>query len=145
MRFNPFRRAAFRFWRTALPLVLMPAAELALLLYFFGILFTLLNVLIGGLFGAFLARRQGVRCWMEFNRQLDHGETPTVPVLSGVLILLAVLLLILPGFLSGLAGLVLLFPPTRAFVISYLVLYFEAHRLQKRKREAPSAPEVIDI
>jgi len=145
MRFNPFNKATFRFWRTALPLVLIPVAELGLLLFFFGTWFTLLSVLIGGLLGAFLAHRAGARCWIEFNRQLDRGEIPTVSALNGVLILLAALLLILPGFLTSLFGLVLFFPLTRTFVISYLMLYFDSHRIQARKRDTPSSPDVIDI
>lgn len=142
---NPFNKAAFRFWRTALPLVLIPVAELGLLLFFFGPWLTLLSVLIGGLLGAFLAHRAGVRCWIEFNRQLDRGETPTVSALNGVLILLAALLLMLPGLLTSLLGLVLFVPLTRTFMISYLVLFFESHRLQTGQRESTSSPEVIDI
>jgi len=107
--------------------------------------FTVLSVLVGGLLGAFLARRAGVRCWIELNRQLDRGETPTVPVLNGVLILLAALLLILPGLFTSLVGLVLFFPLIRTFFVSYIVLHFEAQRLQTRKRDAPSQPEIIDI
>ena len=146
MRFNPFNKAAFRFWQTALPLVSIPVVELALMLYVFpGSLFTLLSVFLGGLLGAFLARRTGVRCWIELNQQLDRGETPTVPTLDGVLILLAALLLILPGLLTSLVGLVLFFPLTRTFIISYIVLQFESYRHQSRKRDAPSQPEIIDI
>jgi len=145
MRFNPFNKATFRFWRTALPLVLLPVAELAVLLFFCGTWFTLLSVLVGGLLGAFLAHRQGVRCWIELNRQLDRGEIPAVPALNGVLVLLAALLLMLPGLLTSLFGLFLFFPLARSLVVSYLVLYFEAHRLQTQRRNAPSPPEIIDV
>jgi len=145
MRFNPFNKAAFRFWRTALILVLIPVGELVLLLYLCGQWFTVLSMLIGGLLGAFFARRAGVSCWIEFNRQLDRGEIPTAPTLNGVLILLAALLLVLPGLLTSLVGLALFFPLTRTFIVSYLVLHFEAHRLQTRKRNAPQSPEIIDV
>ena len=145
MRFNPFNKAAFRFWRTALPLVLIPVAELALMLCFLGTPFTLISMLIGGLLGAFFAHRAGVRCWIELNRQLDHGETPTVPALNGVLILLAALLLTLPGLLTSLVGLVLFFPPTRTFIISYIVLQFESHRYHAHRKDTSSQPETLDI
>jgi len=146
MRFNPLNKAAFRFWRTALPLVSIPVVELALMLSIFpGTLFTLISMLIGGLLGAFLARQTGVRCWIELNRQLDRGETPTVPALNGVLILLAALLLTLPGLLTSLIGLVLFLPLARTFIISYIMLQFEAQRLHTRKREPPSQQEIIDI
>jgi len=145
MRFNSFNKASFRFWRTALILVSIPVVELALMLYFLSNWFTVLSVLIGGLLGAFLAHRAGASCWIEFNRQLDRGETPTVPTLNGVLIFLAALLFVLPGLLTSLVGLVLFFPLTRTFIISYLVLHFKTHRLQTRKRDDSQSPETIDI
>ena len=145
MRFRLFNKATFRFWRTALMLVLIPAAELGLLLHFFGSLFTVVSVLVSGLLGAFLAHRQGTRCWIELNRQLDGGEMPTVPVLDGILILLAAGLLVLPGLLTSLVGLVLFFPLIRTFIVSYMVLHFNAQRLRTRKQHTPSTPEIIDI
>ena len=145
MRFNPFNKAAVRFWRTALPFVLIPVAELALMLCFCLPWFIVSSVLVGGLLGAHLARRTGVRCWTELNRQLDRGETPTVPALNGVLILLAAVLLILPGLLTSLIGLILFFPLTRTFIISYIVLRFNAQRLQTRNGNTQSPPDIIDI
>lgn len=145
MRFNPFNKVAFRFWQTALPLVLIPVAELTLMLCLCQTWFIVSSVLIGGLLGASLARRTGVRCWIELNRQLDRGETPTVPALNGVLILLAAMLLILPGLLTSLIGLVLFFPLTRSFLTSYIVLRFNARRLHTRNRDTPSPPTIIDI
>jgi len=145
MRLPLFRRVPFRFWQTALPLVLLPVAELALLVYVFKELFTILTVLVCGLIGAFLAHRTGVRCWIELNRQLDRGEMPTVPALNGVLILLAAFLLILPGLLTSLIGLVLFIPLTRTFIISYIVLRFNAQRLQTQQRNATSPADIIDI
>jgi len=145
MRFRFFNNPAFRFWRTALVLVLIPVLDTAFLLWFFGPLLTMLTMLVGGLLGAFLAYRQGVRCWLELNQQLNHGETPVMSVLNCFLILLAVLLLLLPGLLTCLIGLVLLIPLARSIVVSYMVLNFEAHRLRTRQRETPSSPDIIDV
>jgi UPF0716 protein FxsA len=86
-----------------------------------------------------------LRYWIELNQQLDRGEMPTLPVLHGTLILLAALFMILPGLLTSLFGLFLLFPLTRSFVVSYLVLRFEAYRLQTRQGNAPHSPEIIDV
>ena len=47
---------------------------------------------------------------------LDRGDLPHREVLDGFLILLAGALLLTPGFLSDVLGLVLLFPPTRIAV-----------------------------
>ena len=137
------------FWRWALFLVLIPILELFLLLNFtpygLGLWVTLLSMFVGGLFGLFLARREGVRHWIELNRQLDRGEPPTQHVLHGILILHAAMLMILPGLLSGLVGLFLLFPLTRSLVVSYFMLHFEAHRLRAQRNNTSPSPEVIDV
>ena len=106
---------------------------------------TPLSVLVFGLLGAILARQQGLYCWIELNKQLDRGETPTVHILNGVLVLLAALLLLLPGVLTSLVGLMLFIPIIRSLVVSYVVLNFEAHRLRSQQKKAPSSPEIIDI
>ena len=145
MRFPSFNKIVTPFWRWALLLVLVPVVELFLLYYFVGIWFTLLSVLVSGLFGMFLARREGLRSWIELNRQLEQGETPTLPVLHGVLILLAALFMILPGLLTSLWGLFFLFPLTRSFVVTYLALQFESYRLRARKGNSSRSPEIIDV
>jgi len=100
---------------------------------------------ISGLIGLLLAYPKGKFYWAELNQQLDRGEIPTLPVLHSIVILLAVFLMILPGVLTSLIGLFLLFPLTRAFVVSYLLLQFEAQRLHAKKNKTSSPPEVIDV
>ena len=126
-------------------LVLLPVLELFVLLKLFGLPFTLLSMCLSGLIGLLLAYPKGKFYLAELNQQLDRGETPMLPVLHSVLILLAVFLMILPGLLTSLTGLFLLFPLTRAFVVSYLLLQFEAQRLHTKKNKNSSPPEVIDV
>ena len=145
MRFKFLKKIISPFWRWALYLVLIPILELFLLLSFIGTWLTLLSMLVCGLLGVFIACRTSLYYWTELNRQMDRGETPTLPVLHGVLILSAVLFMILPGLLTSLLGLFLLFPLTRSFVVSYLMLQFEAYRLRTRQGNAPHSPEIIDI
>jgi UPF0716 protein FxsA len=147
MRIFSFKKLFSPFWRWALFLVFLPILDLFLLLIFFawGQSIALSSMLVSGLLGVLLARREGLRHWVELNKQLDRGETPTQPVLHGIVILLAALLMILPGLLTSLFGLFLLFPLTRAFVVSYLVLRFESYRHQSRQSNTPSSPEIIDV
>ena len=133
------------FWQWILVLVLIPSLELFLFLHFFGTAGTLLTMFVCGLLGVSLAYRTGNYYWAELNQHLDRGETPMLPALHGVLVLFAVLLMVLPGILTGLVGLFLLLPLTRAFVVSYLILQIEARRLQERKKNAPFPPEIIDV
>jgi len=102
-------------------------------------------MLVSGLLGVFIAWKVSGHYWVELNRQLDCGEMPTLPALHGVLILLAVLLMIMPGLLTSLIGLILLFPFTRFLVVSHLVLQFESYRLKTREGNAIRSPEIIDV
>ena len=136
------------FWRLALLFVLLPTLDLLGLWFFssvFGLLTTLLLVVGTGIFGVLLAKRQGLHCWLELNRQLDYGETPTLPIMNGILVFLAAGLLIIPGIITDVFGLLLLIPPVRRLVISHILLRFEAYRAQTRRRQAPKDPDVIDI
>jgi len=140
-----FKKIISPFGQLVFFVVLIPILELFLLLHFFGVWFTLLSMLLCGLFGVFLAYRQGWRCWNDINQRLDSGESSALPALHLALIMMGAFFLILPGMLTGLFGVVLLFPITRAFVVSYLVLHFEAYRHQARRGHVPRSPEVIDI
>lgn len=144
MQFYPLKRIFSPFWQSALLLVLLPILELFLMLQLIGKWFTLSSMLVGGLIGVFMARRECLRHWIELNQLLDRGEAPTVPFLNGVLVLLGVLFMILPGLLTCLFGLFLLFPLTRFLVVTHLILQFDSYRLRTRKKNA-SAPEIIDV
>jgi len=146
MHLIPLKKFISPFWRCALFLVLLPILELFLLLYVFQWRWLiLLSMLVSGLLGVFIAWRVGGHYWVELNRQLDRNEVPTLPVIHGVLIMLAALLMIMPGLLTSFIGLVLLFPFTRFFVVSHLVLQFEAYRLRTREGNADRSPEIIDV
>lgn len=63
--------------------------------------------------GGFLVRSEGLRAWRRLQSARRSGGPAGDEVLYGVIGLGAALLLAVPGYLSGLAGLVLLVPPVR--------------------------------
>ena len=63
-----------------------------------------------------LLRQQGRAAWVRFNRALAENRLPHKEVFDGVLIIFGGALLITPGFLTDILGLILLIPPTRALV-----------------------------
>jgi UPF0716 protein FxsA len=73
-------------------------------------------VLVAGLVGSLLARREGVRVLRRWQESLARGQMPEEGLLGGVLVLLGGVLLVWPGVLTDVAGLVLLLPPTRRLV-----------------------------
>jgi len=107
------------FRRLALFVLLFIAAEMAVLIMLgrsLGVFPTIAIVLGAGMVGAWLARSQGLRSAMRAQQQLAHGVMPTSEMTDGLLIAVAAVLLIIPGFITDVLGLALLFPPTRALL-----------------------------
>jgi len=118
------------FLRLLLLFTLVPLVELILLIWIgrhTGWTTTLALILVPGIAGAWLARRQGLRCWRTVQEQLARGDLPAGAVLDGLLILVAGVFLIAPGVLTDLAGVALLVPPLRRLLRGFLV-----HRLRSR-------------
>ena len=68
------------------------------------------------LLGAVLLRREGGRAWRSFSTAVADGRPPGREALDGVLVLLGALLIVLPGFVTAVLGLLFLLPPTRALL-----------------------------
>jgi UPF0716 protein FxsA len=82
---------------------------------------TILLLAIDSVIGALLFKSQGRSVWRRFNRTMAEGRVPHREVVDGVLVIFGGAFLITPGFISDIAGVVLLLPPTRA-VIRRLVI-----------------------
>jgi UPF0716 protein FxsA len=63
--------------------------------------------------GSLLARHQGLAVLRRIQGEMAQGRLPAGQLLDGALILAGALLLVTPGFLSDLAGVTLLLPPSR--------------------------------
>jgi len=99
--------------------IVVPIAELYVIIRvgeWIGVVPTLLILLGDALLGSFLLRHQGRSAWRRFNAALDERRFPGKEVADGVLITIGGTLLLTPGFISDIAGLILLIPPSRALV-----------------------------
>lgn len=81
---------------------------------------TIALLLIDSLLGAFLLRHQGRAAWVAFNRAVAESRVPAKEVLDGVLVIFGGALLLTPGFVTDIFGIILLIPPTRAVVRTFL-------------------------
>ena len=77
--------------------------------------------------GPWLVKRQGLGVWRRARRRAEAGEIPGREATDGVLLLIAGVLLTVPGFLTAALGLLLLLPPVRA-----LVRLVSGRRLRRR-------------
>lgn len=107
-----------------LALLTLPIAEIYLLIQiggFIGFLPTL-GMLIGAAsLGTYLLQTQGWSTWVNVQQSFARGELPADDLAKGAVIVAGGALLLLPGFLSDIAGLLCLFPPTQKLITAYLL------------------------
>lgn len=115
-------------------LIVVPIAELWFILEVadgIGLLPTLALLIIVSIAGGLLLKQQGLATWHRLQQTMARGEMPTKEVTDGALILLGGALLLTPGFLTDIVGLVLLFPWTRGG-LKHVVRAALARRVMKR-------------
>ncbi len=78
-----------------------------------GLFYTLALVVAAGVLGAVLLRVQGFGVMTRVRRELDAGGDPSRELAHGAMILLAGVLLLIPGFITDIIGLLLFLPPVR--------------------------------
>jgi UPF0716 protein FxsA len=80
-----------------------------------------LALIIGaGLFGAWLLRRQGVSALARLRDSVQAGRLPALAIADTMMIGLAALFLVVPGFLSDIIAIALLIPAVRAALYAFL-------------------------
>lgn len=99
-------------------LIVAPLVELYVLIQVgqeIGALWTIALLLVASIVGSLLLRSQGRAVWRRFRAALAAGRPPARETVDGALVLLGGALMLAPGFVSDLVGILLLVPPTRTF------------------------------
>ena len=78
---------------------------------------TISLILITAVLGVWYARYEGFNTLKSGMSQLIKNELPIYEIISGAALAFAALLLILPGFATDFFGLLIIFPPTRKFLL----------------------------
>jgi UPF0716 protein FxsA len=97
--------------------IVVPIAEIYVIIQVggaIGVLPTLALLIADALLGSLLLRHQGRSAWRRFNAAIAEGRFPGREVADGVMIAVGGTLLLTPGFITDVFGLLLLLPPTRA-------------------------------
>lgn len=105
--------------RLFLIFTIVTAAELYLLLKLAELTswwVTVAMIIVPGLVGAWLAKREGMKALAAIRDAMALAREPAGAILDGVLVLVAGAFLITPGVLTDIAGLALLVPPVRRVV-----------------------------
>ncbi len=133
----------------ALAFIVIPLVEIYVIVQVgsaIGALNTIGLLLLVSIGGAWLAKHEGFWVLRRLREQLDAGSMPTNELIDAGLVLLGATLLIFPGFVTDVFGLLLLFPPTRVLARSLVKRRFQLQVFggpPARRDDGP--PDVIDV
>ncbi len=103
-----------------LPFVILPIVEIALFIQvggLIGVLPTIALVLGSAVLGMAVMRNQGARAALDMQRAMQDMRDPTRPMAHGALVMIAGLLLVVPGLFTSAIGLLLLIPGLRSLIL----------------------------
>jgi len=109
-------------------LLLFPVIEIYVILkagQIFGGINTIVVLIFISIFGAYLAKAQGKQILQLTQMELQQGRIPSESILDGLAILIGGLLLLAPGFVTDIFGLLLLIPVTRGILKLSMKKWFE--------------------
>lgn len=104
----------------ALIFFLVPLIEIYILIQVgqvIGAGWTVLLVVLTAVIGVRLLRSQGLSTLSRAQRKMDGGEMPAQELMEGIALIIAGAFLLTPGFFTDAAGFLLLFPPSRLWLV----------------------------
>ncbi|MBW3697307.1 membrane protein FxsA [Vibrio sp. T187] len=104
--------------------IFVPIIEIGLFIQvggFLGLWPTIGLVLVTAFVGASLVRSQGIQTLMSVQGRLQQGELPAQQILEGVMLAVAGVLLLTPGFMTDALGMLVLLPAPRAIIAKKLM------------------------
>lgn len=105
-------------WLLLVAFVVVPLVEIFVLIQVGQVIgpgWTILLLIGDSILGTWLIRREGGRAWAALRTALNSGRMPAKELADGALILIGGTLMLTPGFVTDLLGIVLILPFTRPF------------------------------
>ena len=127
-------------WKLFLAFTIIPVSEIYILIAIggqIGILPSICLVILTGIVGASLARSQGLKTLGRIRNSFQQGVVPGEELLNALLIAIAGIVLLTPGFLTDAAGLFLLIPATRTLCREWLKRRIELVYAQRNVGNGP--------
>lgn len=135
---RPARTRRLRLTRlTVAALLLLPIVEIVVLVavgHWIGAWPTVLLLVVTSLLGAWLIRREGGRAWRELQQAVRSGRMPAREIADGIVVLAGGSLLVIPGFVTDVLGLLLVLPFTRPVARSMLAAVISRRLLAQSER-----------
>ena len=157
MSSSPFRagrvrRRRFPWWLVVAAFIAVPILEIYVIIQVgqvIGAWWTIALLVADSLFGSWLIRHEGRRAWQALTVALESGRMPATELADGALILVGGTLMLSPGFVTDVVGIVLILPFTRPLA-RRLLTRLVARRIIVAGRPGPGSDgpvvrgEVID-
>ncbi|MEM5583240.1 MULTISPECIES: FxsA family protein [unclassified Roseibium] len=105
-------------------ILLLPLIEIAVFIWIgglIGVFPTILLTVITALAGSLMLRQQGLSLLTRMQKELDAGRAPGNEAMQGAMIVLASILLLIPGFVTDAVGLLLFVPPVREALARFII------------------------
>ena len=126
-------------------ILLVPFIEIYLLLKmggFIGAFPTIMLVVFTAALGTWLVRQQGFATFQKLQANLAQGTIPAYEMIEGPIILVGGILLLTPGFITDILGLVCLIPQFRRKIAQYVI---ENHLVQSGGQFQWGKPKEKDV
>ena len=107
-----------------LPFIILPILEMLVLIEVgsvIGAWNTVALVLFGAVIGLQVLRQQGLSTMVKAQQKMAAGELPATEMIEGFMIAIGGGLMLLPGLVTDVLGVLLLIPPVRRFIIKRMV------------------------
>tara|TARA_B100001094_G_C18193230_1_gene808772 strand:+ start:5436 stop:5915 length:480 start_codon:yes stop_codon:yes gene_type:complete len=114
--------------------IAIPILEIAVMIQVgsvLGLFPTILLMIITAALGASLVKNQGIQMVWNIKSRLQQGILPDTHIAEGILLAIAGVLLITPGFLTDTLGLVFLTPVSRIWIAQHLMRYLKVRVLHQ--------------
>lgn len=82
-------------------------------------------IVVTGILGAMLAKKEGLKALRNFQNRMRNLDAPGIALIDGLLIGIAGILLILPGFVTDLIGFLLLISSVRKSLYPFILKKIE--------------------
>lgn len=112
-----------------------------------GVLPTIGLVLLSAVVGSMLLRVQGFGVMSRVRAEMDAGRDPSKELAHGAMVVLAGILLVIPGFITDIIGILLFLPPVRELAWRFLSkrVHVASYSSGFSRRGSPAGGKTIDL
>ena len=127
--------------------IILPIIEISIFIQvggFVGTFNTILIIFLTAAVGVYFVRQQGFRTFLKITVELQNQQIPVQGMFEGLVILIAGILLVTPGFLTDIIGFLGLIPQTRVFLLTVIKNLFLQRYSNANKQYKKDIDETID-